>query len=345
MSSNSREPEFDVRNQPLTRRQVLKGALVVGAGAALGPALAACGGGGTSGSASPSPSPSSAGPKKGGSLKVGITPSSGADNLDAQSSSYEPEDVNNRQMFNRLVEYTPAYQLENVLAEQVTPNADGSVWTVKLRQGVVFHDGKPLTADDVVFSYNRIINPKAPKDGATILADLKPSGIKKLDNQTVQFTLQRPNAIFPEAMAYRENSIVPVGFDEMLKANKPVGTGPFKLKSHVPTQQPVLLPNEHYFGQVPYVDDLTIIQFADPAARVNALLSGVVDHVDQVGSAQVPTVKAQSGCDVWLTKSGVFFPFTMRIDQKPFNDVRVRQAFRFIVDRKAMIQQAFDDYG
>ena len=76
----------------------------------------------------------------------------------------------------------------NLLAEEVSPNADATVWTVKLRQGVVFHDGSPMTADDVVYSYKRIIDPKNPKMGATQLAALKASGIKKIDANTVRFS-------------------------------------------------------------------------------------------------------------------------------------------------------------
>ncbi|HET6494985.1 MAG TPA: ABC transporter substrate-binding protein, partial [Thermoleophilia bacterium] len=103
--------------------------------------------------------------------------------------------------------------------------------------------------------------------------------------------------------------------------------------------------NENYFGEGPYVDELTIVQYADPTARVNALISGAIDHADQLEASQVTVVSGTAGYAVWETKSGGYFPFTMRVDQKPFDDVRVRQAFRLIVDRQQMIDQAYGGFG
>jgi peptide/nickel transport system substrate-binding protein len=323
----------------LTRRELLQGAATVGGAFALGPLVSACGGGT---SASPTPTGSAiGGPKKGGVLKSGIGAGSAADSLDAQVAVSIPEVANSWQLYNRLIELSPDNKLVNMLAEEVSANADASVWTVRLKPGLLFSDGRPVTADDVMYSINRIINPKAPKDGASTLNMLKPTGIKKIDNRTVQFTLETPTAIFPESLAYRENNIVPSGYDP--KAG--VGTGPFKLKSFTPGQQTVLVPNEHWFGEGPYVDQLTLVQFADPTARINALLSGVIDHCTQVEGSQVPIVQGASGYGIWESKSGGWKPFTMRMDQKPFNDVRVRQAFRLIVDRPQMLQQAYGGHG
>ena len=325
-------------SHPVTRRQFLAGAAVLGAGAAFGSTMAACGG--DSGTLSAA-SPSSAGPKKGGSLKAGITTGNGKETFDPHNVSYEPEIANAFNMYNRLVEFTPDYQLVNVLASDVSPNADATVWTVTLNEGIMFSDGTPVTADDVVWSYNRIINPKNPKNGATLLQDLSPDGIKKIDGKTVQFTLQRPNAIFREVLAHRENNIVPTTFD----IAKPIGTGPFTLKDYAVGQRTVLSPNTNYFGDGPYLDELTIIQYADPTARINALVSGEIDHCDQLEASQVQIVKGASGYDVWETKSGGYFPFTMRVDMAPLSDVRVRQAFRLIVDRQQMIEQAYGGFG
>ncbi len=204
----------------------------------------------------------------------------------------------------------------------------------------MFHDGSPMTADDVVYSYKRIIDAKNPKMGATQLSALKPSGIKKIDASTVQFNLDSPNSVFDEAMAVYGNTIVPVGFNP----KQPIGTGPFKLTSFSPGQQIVFAANTAYWGEKPHVDKLTIIEFADPTARVNALLGGTVDAISDLPSSQVKVVQAQ-GMKVLDAHTGAWQPFTMRIDVKPFNDVRVRQAFRLMIDRKAMIDQAYDGYG
>jgi peptide/nickel transport system substrate-binding protein len=321
-----------------TRRDVLKGALVAGAGVSLASVLAACGSSNTSSSGASASS--SGAPRQGGSLKVGIVGGSANEKLDGQLATTEPEIAITFQLYDALLGWDQNYKLTNLLAEEVSSNANATVWTVKLRSGVVFHDGTPMTADDVIYSYNRIINPKAPGMGATQLAALKSSGIKKIDASTVQFTLDSPNSVFDEAMAVYGNTIVPQNFNP----KAPIGTGPFKLKSFSPGQQIVFTANRDYWGEVPHVDDLTIIEFADPTARVNALLGGNVDAISDLPSSQVKVVQAQ-GMKVLDAHTGAWQPFTMRIDVKPFDDVRVRQAFRLMIDRQAMISQAYGGYG
>jgi peptide/nickel transport system substrate-binding protein len=326
----------------LTRREALKGALVAGAGLALGPTLAACGGGGGT-AASTSPSASAvAGPKKGGKLRVGTVGGSAKDTADGQAGgSTVPSIALIYQVYDALMGWNHDYQLENKMAEEVSKNADASKWTVKLKQGLEFHNGKKVTADDVIFSYKRIIDPKSPKTGSSSLSALKASGIRKVDDLTVEFTLIQPNAVFSEALGYYINCIVPVDFDP----KNPIGTGPFKLTDFRPGEQMVFSPFANYYGRVPWVDELTILEFADATARVNALLGGTVDAISDLPSAQVPVIQGNSGLKVLDSKTGAWQPITMRIDQKPFSDIRVRQAFKLIPDRKAMIEQAYAGYG
>lgn len=339
MATPAAHPSHDPGTDGLTRRDLLKGALLVGSAAALSGAAAACGGG----SASPSPStPTESVPKKGGSLKAAIIGGSAKDKFSPFSSPYPAQECHSFQLYNRLLEYTPDLKLVNVLAESCEGSPDAKTWTVKLRKDVLFSDGRPVTADDVVASFTSILDPKSPGGGASLLAGLSPKGIKKMDKHTVQFRLEVPNAVFPEALAYRENNVVPSDFT----ISDPIGTGPFALKSYTPGEQSVLTPNPNYnLGEGPYVDELTLVQFIDTQAKYNALVSGAVDMADAIPQTYISSLKAQSGYDTWETDSGSWMPFTMRIDQKPFDDVRVRQAFRLIVDRQAMIDQAMSGLG
>ena len=118
---------------------------------------------------------------------------------------------------------------------------------MKLRDGVVFHDGKPVTADDVVYSYQAHHRPEETRRWAPASSPMLPtSGIRKVDADTVEFHLDTPNAIFDEALALYGNCIVPQGFDP----KKPIGTGPFKLKSFdKPGQQIVFDANKEYWGE------------------------------------------------------------------------------------------------
>ena len=141
----------------------------------------------------------------------------------------------------------------NHLAQSVTPNKDGPVWTVKLKPGLTWHDGKPVTADDVVF-LRADRRPEGPEDGRRDAAGLKPGGTKKVDNLTVQFQLSPANVVFPEGLAFRGSQLVPQGFDTMLKAGKPIGCGPFKLTASFRATSSPSPPFEHYWAGTPYVD-------------------------------------------------------------------------------------------
>ena len=322
----------------LTRRQVLQGAAAVGGAFALGPVIAACGGGSSS---STSDVGGGGGPKKGGSLKVALTNGSVKDTLDPHIPSSEADTAYNFAMFDGLCQYDNDYRIVNALAEEITPNADDTEWMVRLKPDVVFHDGKPLTADDVVYSFERILDPKDPKGAADQLLNLSPGGTTKVDNKTVKFTLDAPNAVLLDAFGSFRTRIVPVNFDP----KKPIGTGPFKLKSYRPGEQAVFGPNTDFWGEGPYVDELTLLIVVDNTARVNSLLGGSVEMIAGLPRAQAGTVEAASAYKVLRSETGAWDPFTMRIDQKPFDDVRVRQAFRLIVDRKQMIELAYAGYG
>jgi peptide/nickel transport system substrate-binding protein len=330
-----------INSHKYTRRTVLKGAAAAGALAAVGPVLSACGSSGSSSSSSPS---AAAGPKKGGHIRSGVGGGSAKDTLDAHLPTSEVQIGTQWQMYDALLGWDQTHKLVMLLAESYTPNSDGTQHTVKLKSGLTFHNGKAVTADDVVYSFQRILNPKTAAIGSSTLVGLKASGIKKVDNLTVTFVLDQPNVIFYEALAYYPNAIVPVGYDPKGMTGA-IGTGPWKVTGFQPGQQTEFAANTSYWGTGPYADQLTMIEFADPTAKLNALLGGTVDHITLLESAQASVIQSNPAMQLLQAKSGGWDPFTMRIDQKPFNDVRVRQAFRLIVDRPQMIAQAKGGYA
>jgi peptide/nickel transport system substrate-binding protein len=166
--------------------------------------------------------------------------------------------------------------------------------------------------------------------------------MKKIDNLTVRIPLKFPNATFPDDIGQYFNGIVPVGYDP----KNPVGTGAFKYQSFTPGQQSVFVKNPNYWDTgKPHVDQLTIIDFPDNTARVNALLGGQVDAIDNLPTGQIAQVEGNSSLKVLIAQTGEWQPFTMRVDSPPFNDVRVRQAFRLIVDRRQMVEQVLSGQG
>jgi peptide/nickel transport system substrate-binding protein len=309
-----------------TRRQVLKGALA-------GAAVAAAPGLWTTGAIAAG---------KGGVLRIGTTGGGAKDTLDPQNAVGYPDIARVFALYDPLAMRNANYEFEMRLAEEISGNATADLWTIRLKQGLTFHNGKPVTADDVIFSIFRIIDPKAPKIGAAGLADVDPNGMKKLDDRTVTVQLKRPFAIFDEQLGQYFNGIVPTDFD----VNKPIGTGAFAFADFKPGDRSRFTANKSYWKQgQPMADELQIIDFPDDTARVNALLGGQLEAIDNLPLAQMRVVEADPGFKLLVAKTGAWLPFTMRVDVAPFDDVRVRQALRLVVDRQQMIDQALSGQG
>ncbi|MGX7678541.1 ABC transporter substrate-binding protein [Jatrophihabitans sp. DSM 45814] len=324
----------------LDRRTFLAG----GIGALSVLTLAACGGKSSGGT--PSTSSSSSGlagaPKRGGTLIVGSLGSS-KDTLDAHQSSTDMDQQRCQNLYDSLtyLEGTLPYHQEYALAESIELNAAATVATVRLKKGIEFHNGKTLSAEDLIFSMQRILDPNHLGKAHTSFSAVDPAGMKALDAQTVQFTLKSPDALFAQRWGSASTSILPKGFDPQ----KPVGTGPFMFKSFTPGSRSVFVRNPNYWieGQ-PYLDEVQIIDFADNTSRTAAVLSGQIQALDGIDPSLLSQLSS-AHLEQMITKSGFYQPITMRVDQAPFNDVRVRQAFRLMVDRDAMVKQAYSGYA
>src|SRR6266704_2782811 len=164
----------------LARRQFLRGLAATGALAGSGGFLAACSSGG--GSAGPTTAPTATGAaRRGGDLKVGLTGGSGSDTLDPHKGLTYLDTARAQSLYQPLLQLDTKAQAEFVLAEEVSPHGSTSEWIIKLRDGITFHDGKPLTADDVIFTLRRIITGKLT--GATPLGPIDLKGLKALDKR------------------------------------------------------------------------------------------------------------------------------------------------------------------
>jgi len=340
------DPRIDWLDHAVTRRQVLHGALSGGVILAAGGVLGACGGDddGGGGGGGGTPAESGGKLKTGGTLRVGATGGGAKDTIDAHRPTNDTDIMRVWNLYESLAVRTPDFsKLEMLLAESIEAGKTTKTWDIRLKQGITFHNGKPVTADDVIFSIRRIKDPKDPKVGAASIGYIDDKKLKKLDDRTVRVTLEFANAAFPDDIGQYFNSIVPTDYDP----KNPVGTGPFKYVSFTPGQQSEFERFPDYWEKgKPYVDKLIIIGgFADDQARVNALLGGQVDAIDNLPAAQLQSVKSNPNLRVISSKTGAWQPFTMRVDQAPFDDPRVRQAFRLIVDREQMVQQVLSGQG
>ena len=326
----------------VTREAFLRagGAGAVGV-AALG--LAGCfssSSGTTSTSSKASPTPAGP-PKRGGTLRAGLAGGSSTETADPQNNVIATDDMRAFAMFNGLVEFDLDAQPKLMLAEEITPNSTATEWTIRVKDGIEWHDGRTLSADDVMYSINRMMNPKKPLPGAALIRAFDPKTMKKLDKRTLRVKCTFPFATLVSTLTQHQLTMVPVDFD----LKKPVGTGPFKFKSFTPGTESRHVRNENYFEEgLPYLDELVLIDFSDETSQVNALLGGQVDVVNYLSHTSVQTIQSGGGKAV-VNPSGSYQPFTMRVDKAPFDDVRVRQAMRLAIDRPRMRELVFGGNG
>lgn len=311
---------------------MLRLAAIAAAGAVSAGALAGCG--------TVPRKPDAAAPRtRGGTLSHGATGGGLSDTLDPHFPVTTPDIARVNNLYEPLLFWDSAYQLTPALATAVVPNKDATSWTIELRRDVVFHHGKTMTAEDVLFTMGRITDPESGAAGAlTEILDVKNS--RALDDHTVRLALKQPYSVFDQLLAEYTTGIVPTDFD----VANPVGTGAFRADTFTPGQLSRFQRFDDYWGDAAWVDELVIYDFADDAAKVNALLAGQVQSIDNLPTYLVDAV-AEQGASALVSETGAWIPFTMRVDAEPFSDVRVREAMRLVVDRQQMIDQALGGYG
>ncbi len=347
MHDDSRNAPTDARGKQagvpptLHRRQILKGA-AAGAGLlGLAPLLGACGSS-SSGPSSSTATTSAASIKRGGTLTAGIGGGGPSDTIDPDGGVVNPDWARIMNLYNGLVQIEPDFTLKYYLAEEIVPNATATSFTIRLRKGVTWHNGKPLTADDVIYTFNRITNPKAPLQGAGGLTYVDLKNMRKIDDLTLTVPMHQPFLVFPEMLADFFYFVAPVGWDRA----HPIGTGPFKFESFTPGEESIFTRNENYFEDgLPYVDTLRIVDYPDLAARVNAVESGAADCVDQLPPSVIASLKAISGVEILQSRNSSWTPIVMQENLAPFTDNRVRLAMKLVVDRQQMINAALAGYG
>ena len=328
----------------LSRRDFIRRGTVVGISVPLlGSILAACGSSGSS-SASSGGSSTATG-KAGAVIKAGIVTPTAAIN------PVTVADQGGLDMLAQTGEYlclsTQTLTLKPVLAIGWSPNSKADVWTFHIRQGVKFHNGQPLTADDVVYTYQLQTNPSGKSNALSVFGGvLLPSGVKKVDDFTVEFHLLAPNGNFPYLTSSDNYNmiILPKGYDPAKWESTFIGTGPFKLGSYTPKSGATFTRNEAYWGTMakPSQTQFTFYDTQNP--MVLALTGGTIDVVGQF---------AVSGAEELLTgsyniiklKSSAHRQLSMRNDQAPFTDPRVRQAIALTLNRPQIVQALFKGYA
>lgn len=332
-----------ISSQSLDRRHFLR--FLGGAGSVW--LLAAC--------AAPGPEPSSpaaaetavtAGPRRGGTLRLAFS---------EVPISFDPaffggyvDIIMGAAVYEALIwidPTDPAQTLHPRLAESWEANDDQTSWTFKLRPGVEFHHGTPFTARDVVYTFERILDPALGSPAATIFPFI--DGVVAVDDLTVRFDLSVSHAHLPKWLI-AENYVHIEAHDsspEQLSSH-PSGTGPFRFVSYDPGSRTTLARNESYWHEeLPYLDEVQHLYITDSNTQVAVLTSGDLDVMTQVGVANRANLEQAPGIDLVELPVGTYDVFALNCQMAPFDDVRVRQALKLTVDRPGLRQVVLGGKG
>lgn len=284
--------------------------------------------------------------KSGGILRVG-TLGGANDLMDGQQIISKADIVRTVTGWEGLLNFDPDYNVVNTygLADSVEAVAADN-YIIHLRQGVLFHDGKEMTADDVVYSFQRLLDPDLAVFGGSALRPiLSFDGVTKLDDYTVEVQLLQLVSNFTEGLCAYTSCIVPVGYARFDgDPSTQIGTSAYKLEEfEVGVQSIHSRFADHWRGTASF-DEVHIIDFADGDAMINALIADQIDVAGDIPATAVETLQGE-GFGVLNAAGGGWLTIFMAVDIAPFDDVRVRQAMRLIVDRQQMIDQALGGFG
>lgn len=337
----------------LTRRTLLGRGALVGGVLVGGTLLEACGSSGDTKTAAKATAAKPAGgvsaanfydgkpPQAGGLLRYGMTGGSPVDTMDPAKGTPSPQSYYyGTIMYDQLWVLDAKTLVPNpTLVEEVERNDKGTEWTLRLKEGVEFHNGKTLGPADVLASIARMLDPKlaSARAGQLKLIDMKAS--KPVDARTVKIVLKQGQVTFPESMA-QFLYILPEDFDP----KKPIGSGAFKFKSFAPGQRASFVKNPNYWGEQAHLDEITLINFASPTAIGNALQAGEIE-MGNINYELTNVLKSNKDVHLQSYLTYGYSPFRMRCDAGPTKDPRVRQALRFAADREAMVKGAYSGQG
>ena len=275
--------------------------------------------------------------KYGGTLKATLF----ADNttLDPIYTTSTTDILITQNTYDNLVLIQPDLSLKPMLATSWTPNADLTSWTFELREGVKFHHGKDFKAEDVVHSFNRMLDPVLDSPVRPTMEIIDEMTV--IDDYTIRFDLVSPSAFFADTLSEYQARMVPSDIDPERMTLEEFGTGPFKIKEHLPGERTVLVKNEDYWEEgLPYLDEVQLLLIPEPETRAEALKSGDVDMIFLMQHQSAPGVEANEGSTVHQTATAGYLTLAMDMRIAPFDNKLVRKAMQAATDRELIRQAA-----
>ncbi len=280
-------------------------------------------------------------PKTGGSMHFGLSYGATQDSLDPATWS----NIMGTLIFGAtLTEIDSKNVVQPSLAESFEASEGAKRWVFKLKRGVTFHNGRTVSADDVVASYNhhRGEQSKSPiKSALEQIADIKADG-----SETIVFTLKSGNADFSYITSDYHLPIFPATSTGGIEWEKGVSAGPFVLDKFEPGQSMSgkRFKDYHKNGR-PYLDEARITVIHDVTARTNALLTGEIDYMDRCDLKTLKHLSADPNIEIDNVTGAAHYIAVMNVTVPPFNDPNVRNAIKYAIDRNDIADKIAAGYG
>ena len=328
----------------ITRRDFVRRGTVIGMSIPLVSFLAAaCGGGGESGTEATSGGTATGTAQPGGNIRVALIQPS------TEPNPLIVKDEGGAGLLGSTGEFlsfsNDKLELEPRLAESWSANDDGTEWTFKIRQGVTFHSGATLTANDVVTTFESLVNPKNASNALSALGGvLSPGNTEAPDDATVVFHLDAPNGNFPTLVSSANYNaiIIPADLDPADWGKTFDGTGPFKLESFTPKVGAKFVRYDGYWGEKANPDSFELKFYDEEGPMIVAFQGDEVDFVEHFSVSGGQALLSDPNAQVIAIEASTHRQLHMRTDKEPFTDKRVRQAIALSLDRNAMVDGLWD---
>lgn len=279
-------------------------------------------------------------PRRGGRIRVASMSSSTADTLDPAKGALSTDYARHYMLYSGLTQFDGRLTPRLALAESIDTR-DRILWRIRLRKGVQFHDGKTLTAADVVYSLMRHMNPLVGSKVKSVAEQIVEARAVGTDEVLVR--LASPNADLPSILATSHFLIIKDGTRDFRTA---VGCGPYRLKVFKPGVRTIVSRNPNYWkpGR-PYLDEIELIGIPDEVSRVNALLSGDVQLINAVNPRSTKRITASSRHSILETRAGLFTDLVVRQDRPPTGNADFTLAMKHLMDRELIRRALFRGYA
>jgi peptide/nickel transport system substrate-binding protein len=280
-------------------------------------------------------------PVKGGRFRLGVRDYASTDTLDPTTPNGKGMWCLNYQLRNNLIEEGVKGKLIPELAESWDSSPDLTQWVFKIRQGVEFSNGKPLEAEDVVHSINMHRDKSTTSSVASLLAPI--TDIKISASNEITITLASGNIDFPAILTIRHVVIVPRDREAMLKG---VGTGGYILEKFEPGIRSIARRNPNYWKEDrAHFDEIEVVGISDVTSRTNALISGQLDAIGFCDRRTLDLLARNDALQILRSTGKTHYYFPMRVDTKPYDNKDIRQALKYAVDRKHIVNTILNGYG